>query len=161
MIVVADTGPLHYLILLDHVDLLHRFYRDVLVPEAVATELSAPSAPGPVRHWMAQRPEWLSVVPVERDRVHDVTDQLDLGERAAIALAGVVHADLLLIDEAAGRAEAKRRNLRVTGTLGVLRTAAELGLIDVRTVIDRLKATSFYADEALLKSAFGRWLDSE
>jgi predicted nucleic acid-binding protein len=26
-----------------------------------------------------------------------------------------VHADLLLIDEAAGRAEAKRRHLRVTG----------------------------------------------
>ena len=26
MIVVADTGPLHYLILLDHADLLHRFY---------------------------------------------------------------------------------------------------------------------------------------
>jgi predicted nucleic acid-binding protein len=31
-----------------------------------------------------------------------------------------MHADLLLIDEAAGRAEAKRRHLRVTGTLGVL-----------------------------------------
>jgi predicted nucleic acid-binding protein len=36
--------------------------------------------------------------------------QLDLGERAAIALATAIHADLLLIDEAAGRAEAKRRN---------------------------------------------------
>lgn len=161
MIVVADTGPLHYLILLDHADLLHRFYGEVLVPEAVATELSMPSAPDPVRHWMAQPPEWLSVVPVERDRVHDVTDELDPGERAAIALAGVVHADLLLIDEAAGRAEARRRNLRVTGTLGVFRAAAELGLIDVRDVIDRLKATSFYADDALIKSAFGRWLESE
>lgn len=161
MIVVADTGPLHYLILLDHADLLHRFYGEVLVPEAVATELSAPSAPDPVRHWMAQCPEWLSVVPVERDRVNDVTDELDLGERAAIALASVVNADLLLIDETAGRAEAKRRNLRVTGTLGVLRTAAELGVIDVQRVIGQLKATSFYADDALLKSAFGRWLESE
>ena len=159
MIVVADTGPLHYLILLDHADLLHRFYGDVLVPEAVATELSAPSAPELVRHWMAQRPEWLSVVPVERDRVQDVTDELDLGERAAIALAGVVHADLLLIDKAAGRAEAKRRNLRVTGTLGVLRTAAELGLISVPDVIARLKATNFFTDDALLNSAFGRWLE--
>jgi predicted nucleic acid-binding protein len=40
-----------------------------------------------------------------------------LGERAAIALAATIHADLLLIDEAAERAEARRRNLRVTGTL--------------------------------------------
>ena len=50
-----------------------------------------------------------------------ITDDLDLGERAAIALAETMHADLLSIDEAGGRAEAKRRQLRVTGTLGVLR----------------------------------------
>jgi predicted nucleic acid-binding protein len=54
-----------------------------------------------------------------------ITDDLDPGERAAIALAETVQADLLLIDEAAGRAEAKRRYLRVTGRLGVLRAGAE------------------------------------
>jgi len=79
-------------------------------------------------------------------------------ERAAIALAAAINADLLLMDEAAGRAEAKRRNLRVTGTLGVLRTAAERGLVNVPHLIVRLKATSFYTEDALLKSVFGRWL---
>jgi len=88
-------------------------------------------------------------VPVENERVQQVTDELDPGERAAIALAGAIHAELLLIDEAAGRAEAKRRNLRVTGTVGVLRAAAELGFVNVPDVIARLKATSFYADDAL------------
>ena len=34
MIVVADSGPLHYLILLDQAELLHRFYGQVVVPEA-------------------------------------------------------------------------------------------------------------------------------
>jgi len=108
---------------------------------------------------MSHAPPWLSVVAVEADRVQGVTDELDLGERAAIALAGVLHADLLLIDDAAGRTEARRRHLRVTGTLGVLRAAAERGLVDVRDVIARLKTTSFYVDETLLKSAFGRWLE--
>jgi predicted nucleic acid-binding protein len=159
MIVVADTGPLHYLILLEHAELLHRFYGEVVVPDAVAIELSSPWTPTAVRDWISRAPSWLSVVAVEADRVQEVTDELDLGERAAIALAGTIHADLLLIDEAAGRAEAKRRNLRVTGTLGVLRAAAERGWIDVPEVIVRLKATSFYADEALLKSAFDRWLE--
>ena len=84
---------------------------------------------------MARAPPWLSVVPVESDKVQAITDDLDLGERAAIALAATMHADLLLIDEAAGRAEARRRNLRVTGTLGVLRVAAELGLVDVPGLI--------------------------
>jgi predicted nucleic acid-binding protein len=65
----------------------------------------------------------------------------------------------LLIDEAAGRLEATRRKLRVTGTLGVLRAAAELGAIRVSDVIARLQATNFYTDDALLKSTFGRWLE--
>ena len=109
---------------------------------------------------MSRPPQWLRVVPVENDDVQRVTDELDAGERAAIALAGAIHADLLLIDEAAGRAEAKRRNLRVTGTLGVLRAAAELGLVNVPDVVSRLKVTSFYADDALLRSTFGAWLES-
>jgi predicted nucleic acid-binding protein len=43
---------------------------------------------------------------------------LDAGERAAIALATAPSANLLLIDDARGRAEARRRHLTVTGTLG-------------------------------------------
>ncbi len=87
-----------------------------------------------------------------------ITDDLDLGERAAIALAETVHADLLLIDESAGRAEAKRRHLRVTGTLGVLRAGAEKGVVNVPELLERLKATSFYLDETLLSAVFDRWL---
>lgn len=160
MIVVADAGPLHYLILLDHAELLHRFYGEVVVPDAVAAELSFPSTPTAVRDWLSRAPAWFSVMSVEASRLQEVTDELDLGERAAIALAGVIHADLLLIDDAAGRAEARRRSLRVTGTVGVLRAAAELGLVNVPELLARLKATNFFADEALLKSAFGPWLKS-
>jgi predicted nucleic acid-binding protein len=93
MIVVADSGPLHYLILLDHADLLHRFYGEVVVPEAVAAELSTPSTPLAVRDWISRAPSWLSIVPVESDAVQAVTDDLDLGERAALALAGAMRAD--------------------------------------------------------------------
>ena len=158
MIVVADSGPLHYLILLQHIELLQRFYGQVLVPEPVAGELSAAGAPAVVREWIMKPPTWVDVRPVPPEAVSTITDALDLGERAAIALAQTVHADLLLIDEAAGRAEAKRRHLRVTGTLGVLRAGAEQGLVNVPELLDRLKATSFYLDETLLGAVFDRWL---
>ena len=46
MIVVADSSPLHYLILLEEAEILRRLYENVLVPDAVAAELRAPSAPG-------------------------------------------------------------------------------------------------------------------
>ena len=39
MIVVADSGPLHYLILLEQSELLRRLYDQVVIPEAVAREL--------------------------------------------------------------------------------------------------------------------------
>jgi predicted nucleic acid-binding protein len=158
MIVVADSGPLHYLILLEHIELLRRFYGQVLVPEPVAGELSATAAPAVVRDWMRKPPTWVNVRPVPSNAVAMITDDLDLGERAAIALAETMHADLLLIDEAAGRAEAKRRHLRVTGTLGVLRAGAEQGLVNVPDLLERLKGTSFYLDETLLNAVFGRWL---
>ena len=61
MIVVADSGPLHYLILLEHVDLLRRFYGQVLVPEPVASELSAAEAPSVVREWIMKPPAWVDV----------------------------------------------------------------------------------------------------
>lgn len=158
MIVVADSGPLHYLILLEHADLLRRFYGQVVIPDAVANELSAPDAPLVVREWVLKPPPWAQIVAVAQEVVLTVTDQLDLGERSAIALAESLRADLLLIDEAAGRAEAKRRNLRVTGTLGVLRVGAEQGLVDVPELITRLQSTTFYVDDELLNDTFRRWL---
>lgn len=158
MIVVADSGPLHYLILLDHTDLLRRFYSQVAVPDAVAAELSSDGAPSIVRDWISRPPSWVSILPVALEAVDTITDDLDLGERSAIALAESLHADLLLIDEAAGRAEAKRRHLRVTGTLGVLRAGAEQGVVNVPELIGRLKTTSFYVDDALVSAVFHRWL---
>lgn len=158
MIVVADSGPLHYLVLLEHVDLLRRFYGQVLVPEPVASELTAAGAPDIVREWIAKPPTWVDVRSVASDAVSAITDDLDLGERAAIALAETLHADLLLMDEAAGRAEAKRRHLRVTGTLGVLRSGAEQDLVKVPDLLERLKATSFYLDEMLVSAVFAPWL---
>jgi predicted nucleic acid-binding protein len=70
----------------------------------------------------------------------------------------LLRADLILIDDFSGRAEARRRSLRVTGTLGILRTAAEKGLIDVPAVLTRLRDTSFYVDESLIDSIFHDWL---
>lgn len=72
-----------------------------------------------------------SVLPVALEAIQSITDDRDLGERSAIALAESLRADLLLIDEASGHAEARRRNLRVTGTRGVPRAGAEQGFVNV------------------------------
>jgi predicted nucleic acid-binding protein len=68
------------------------------VPEPVAAELSAAAAPPVVQEWMGRPPTWVDVRHVPPDAVSVIPDDLDPGERAAIALAETVHADLLLID---------------------------------------------------------------
>jgi predicted nucleic acid-binding protein len=41
--VVADTGPLRYLVLIDAIDVLPRLFGRVLIPGIVSAELSRPS----------------------------------------------------------------------------------------------------------------------
>jgi len=45
MLVVADSSPLHYLILLDQAELLPRLFGNVLIPDAVAAELCVTASP--------------------------------------------------------------------------------------------------------------------
>ena len=60
-LVVADTGPINYLILVDAIDLLPKVFSTIVVPAAVYRELCDPGAPLPVRAWIANIPNWLEV----------------------------------------------------------------------------------------------------
>src|SRR5712691_11655564 len=116
MVVVADTSPVNYLVLIDQIEILPRLYTRILIPPAVLAELKHPVAPSPVRGWVAHPPAWLEVL---TPKSSIIVEQLDFGEREAIALATEMHVEVLLMDEQAGRQEAARRGLRVAGTLSV------------------------------------------
>jgi predicted nucleic acid-binding protein len=49
-----------------------------------------------------------------------------------------------------GRREASKRRLHVIGTLGVLRTAADQGLLDFRQAIAQLRTTNFRFTQEIL-----------
>ena len=149
MIVVADTGPLHYLALIGEANVLATLYERVLVPAAVVEEMLQPATPDAVRGWISRPPAWLEVQP---DPPPDATlGLLDRGESAAIGLAVSFHAERVLIDDFDGRAEALRRNLRVTGTLGVLVLAHQRGLLDFEAALARLRQTNFYLSAELVQ----------
>jgi predicted nucleic acid-binding protein len=149
-VVISDTSPLRYLVLISQADLLPALYTEVLIPEAVAEELNQPATPEPVRRWMVHRPAWLQVVPLTARADLVSLPDLDPGEHDAILLALHLKADLVIMDEREGVEEARRLGLIVTGTLGVLDRAAERGLIDLALAIARLRQTNFRIDPALL-----------
>jgi len=152
-LVIADTSPINYLILIGHIDLLPRLFERVVLPSAVQAELSDSDAPPEVQRWIANPPAWLEVHQTA-GLAHE--SGLDEGEAAAIALAELLRADMLLIDERAAFRIAQRKGLRVTGTLGLLDLAAERGMVDFAQAIRALERTSFRRPEALLETLLAK-----
>lgn len=155
MIVIADTTPLHYLILIDQTHILKTLYGRIILPEAVRAELQAAKAPGPVKEWISHLPPWLEVRQV-RLKEDAYLRGLDPGEKEAILLAQELNADALIVDDRAARREAQRRGLRVIGTLRVLFDAAEAGLLSLADAVNTLQASGFYVDRALAEEILKR-----
>jgi predicted nucleic acid-binding protein len=144
VLVIADTGPINYLLLIEHIDILPKLFGTVILPTAVRDELADIGSPLPVRNWIADPPSWLDVraAPSDKPAAESLT-ALDPGEVAAISLAIELRADLLLMDDREGVIAARREGFTVTGTLGVLSLAAERRLLDLAEAFNCLRRTNF------------------
>ena len=109
MIVVSDTTPLNYLILIGQIDLLPRLYGQVIVPTIVVRELQHLRASASVRTWIENPPVWLEIRDI--DVAEESGSPLDAGELAALALAELLHANILLMDDRRGYEEAIRSKI--------------------------------------------------
>lgn len=139
MIVVSDTTPLNYLILIGQEQILPTLFGRVVTPPAVIAELRHPRAPTLVSTWASSPPKWLEVI--APSTVNDVLG-LGRGEVEAISLAQELHADTLLLDERKALAVARRLGLSGTGTIAVLELGAQRQLIDLPKVIAALRKTT-------------------
>ena len=148
MIVVADTSPLNYLILLGYPEILQQIYGRVLVPNAVLIEMQHSEAPLPVISWASAPPAWLEVKNVHKIDT-SLNAELGAGEREAISLALEIKADVLLIDERAGRHEAEERHIQVAGTLAVLLQASIRGDFDFPDTLKKLRNYGFRLSQAV------------
>jgi predicted nucleic acid-binding protein len=152
-VVVADTSPINYLILIDCIDLLRSLYSSIVIPDEVFNELTAVGAPPQVAAWIRSQPDWVEIrsapfgVPLQ---LAANESDLDAGEPAAIQLALSEHDSLLLIDEAAGRSVASRLGLANTGTLGVVLAGARDGLTNLKATLYRLQRTNFRISQSLI-----------
>lgn len=150
MIVVADTSPINYLLLIDQIDLLPRLFQAIIIPDVVRDEMVDPSAPSILQQWINNPPPWLVVQAVSG--IDETLNTLDPGEQAAITLAQTLPADLLIIDERLGRRVASDRGIPIIGTLGILDDAARQGLVELSDVIARLQQTNFRISRRIIQS---------
>lgn len=147
MIVVADTSPINYLLLIGQIDLLPQLYQQVLIPQSVQRELQDAGANPSIRAWADSLPAWCTVHSV--DGMPLLNPRLDQGEHDAIRLAISSSIRNVLMDEAFGRSIAESAFLEVTGTLGVLENAALKQLIQFIPCFESLLQTNFRISNSL------------
>jgi predicted nucleic acid-binding protein len=149
VIVVADTTPLNYLIQLQLTLLLEELYGEVYLPPAVVKEMQHAKAPEVVRRWANDLPSWITVAEPSKTTDAELL-RLDPGECEAITLAIELKAALLLADDQPARSAAESRGIRVAGTLGILRDAANAGRVDFEGCLTYLLARGFRTTSQVL-----------
>lgn len=158
MIVVSNTSPITNLAVIGQLDILRRLYGVLYIPEAVFHELRTGEHRGDHLPFL-NTTDWIMVRSVPSEALLSLAPcRLDRGEAEAIALAQLMQADLLLMDERVGRRCASERNLRVVGVLGTLVAAKQHGIIlALRPLIEQLRQRAgFYVSEPLVAEVLRR-----
>lgn len=137
MVVVSNSSPLIALARIQRLDLLPAIFESVLIPPAVAGEIT-PSIPVLPTWLRIQASNVLPPASLLRRRLGD-------GEWEALALAIELKADWIILDDLPARRSAEATGLNVIGTLGTLVTAKRGGFLkSIRPELDALLRTSFF-----------------
>ena len=153
MIIISDTSPINYLVLIEKIELLPKLFGKVIIPQAVLDELQQTGTPEAVKDWIKSRPNWLEV---QSANIIDQTITLGAGEREAISLAKELNANLVLIDDRKARKMAIERGLNVAGTINILESASKREFVDLSNAFQKLQKTNFRIAPALLLEFLNR-----
>jgi predicted nucleic acid-binding protein len=148
-VVVSDTTPLNYLVLIEAVEILPDLFGNLIVPPAVLKEMQHPKAPAAVAEWAGNPPSWIEI----RAPKSVLPLKIGAGEDEAISLALEIGDAALLIDDKRARAATRVRGLETIGTIGVLELADSYGLLNFESALFRLERTSFRSDAIVIEEA--------
>lgn len=152
MIVIADTTPVISLLKIKRLELLQKLFGEVFIPDAVYKELTSDKRFAGEAYAVTNA-SYIRAVSVSNPgavRILRMAEGLDQGESEAIVLTDELQADVLLMDEAKGRAVSGRMGITVMGTVGILISAYEDGLItseEARMCIDGLQKSGRHIGE--------------
>jgi uncharacterized protein len=153
MIVVSNSTPLIVLSKTERLGLLKELFTSVLIPDAVRRELFEHGADKPGIAAL-RNANWIETRTITGNPSQAVLKSVDLGEFEAVQLAHEVSANLILMDDQAGRKEAIKRGLPLMGTVGILQFAKAKGLIQsLKPEMDRLVNDGFFISDALYTTA--------
>ncbi len=150
--IIADSGPLIALAVIDQLELLHKLYSTVIAPPAVWHEVTVKGQDMPGAQAVSQL-KWLTIRKPESQVLKPFSILVDPGEAEAIALAQTVANSIVLLDDAQARRVAEYFNIPRIGTLGILRRAKKAGFLNqIKPYIENLQANNIYMAKPLVEA---------
>lgn len=124
-LVIADSGPIFSLALIDKLEILNDLFDEIKIPTAVWTEITIDKS----------KSDYSKLYNFFKDKVSQISGLnelafvMDYGESESIILYKELQADFLLIDDKKARKIAETLNVNCIGIIGLLSTAKDKGLI--------------------------------
>lgn len=157
-VVIADAGPLIGLARIDALALLRGLFGQVCITATVRDEILPTTSTFPDTERLASTlaEGWIEVVNEPDDDWRPLNPGVDPGEASAIHAAcawrDAGDTVLLVMDDRAGRAEARNRGIALIGTAAVIGLAKTEGLIlSARALLERLVQTGYFIGPSIIE----------
>ncbi|MEN9760864.1 MAG: hypothetical protein RI906_690 [Pseudomonadota bacterium] len=158
-VVVADAGPLIALARIEALHLLRQLFGCVCITTTVRDEiLPAKAAFADVDLLVRTLAEgWIVVVEVPQSDYRPLNPGVDAGEASSIQAANhwreAGDAVLLVMDDRAGRLEAKSRGLALIGSAAVIGLAKTEGLVPAaRPLLEQMVAAGYFIGPSIVSA---------
>jgi len=144
--IIVNSTPIIALLGIGHLDILRVLYNEVIIPEAVYSEVTAKD-----ERALDNYP-WIKTAAINNIAAkNSFISSLHDGEVEVMILAKEINSDLVIIDDNLARRHAKHQGLTITGTLGVILRAKHNGIIgSVKPLIDDLLNIDFFISEDVI-----------
>ncbi len=157
---VLNASPLIVLSRIGREGLFFALADQVVVPRAVASEIEAGPAEGRVRQALATGR--FAIVDTPPPPAEILAWDLGAGETAVLSFALAEEGWTAILDDAAARRCARTFSVPVKGTLAVVVSAQQQGLVfPAAEVLRSLRAVGFYLDDQVVREALIRTVGEE
>ena len=154
-VVIADAGPLIALSRIDKLDLLQEIFQQITITNTIRDEiLDNNHCKGKVEVIKAINDGWIKIQSIDMKDWKAINTGVDAGEASAIYLARQApDSTLLIIDDQAGRAEAKYQKITIMGTAAVIGMAKMQGhILSAKDVLYALREAEYYIGDAIIET---------
>jgi len=128
----------------------------LVIPEPVAVEIAQVREEDAASRWLkAQGRQFIRPATVESPELS--RSGIGAGERAVISWAVANHGFTVVLDDQEARIAARKLDLHVLGTIGVVLRLKQAGLIsEAKTALSKIRSLGGYMSDALLREALQR-----